>query len=897
MAKSSYFVFLSLLLLRHAVTGQTAVPEKKLDSLKQGNNLAEWLYTRVDYSYNAPKETLPFLLATEKQLWRKPQSLSEKEAWLILLSNLGYNQLYSGDILASINSYEKAYNYSVSNRLNTDITDYVLKPWANNYTRLGDYEKALFIQQKILDFALRDRAYEQVASAYNNMAVSYRSVGDFGKAEKSIVLGLKNSKPQGAMVILLNNTLADIQKDKGDLNLANKTVLENISRQQQHTPDFETAYWLMSSYTTAGDIAFGQKRYAAALKYYQQSLKINERYYKGNRMREKAYLITQLGRISIAENKPLEALKLFDQNLHAFGVMNNSGRIREDRIFGDNRIIEVFYQKAVACLKLDREDEALDNMLWSLRSADKIRFELADVKTRQRFQAESKQRSEEAIAIAFSLLQKTGKYRYALTIGSIAEQSKARTLLDEIRRNQQRITLRNKDTLYAYRQILEKAIAYNEKEGLQHPGQASCPVTRNADLKFKMESVDKLLREKYPAAGNGLWAQEPLDQILKRLPPGIRLVEYFFGAKDIYAIVISNGKLTNIHKIENALLVRKSIAAFSQTYYHHGPQAMMNEPKQFFKAAHSIYEKVVAGLELKKKERVVIIPDEELGYLSFDGLLTDSNYTSSISAWPFLIKKLSMSYAFSLSTLVSQSVSRSHANGFTGFFISHQGADKQYIPAVEKEAEAIESAVSGRFFMDKAAKVNAFYEAFEQSAVLHIGTHAYLSGAQQEPTLALDDDQIFLFELSAGQHAPALVMLSACRTADGMMAAGEGIISLSRGFAAIGTQGTIAGLWNVNDDAASAITASCYAHLLDQTPVSEALHLAKLDWLLNKRNAELEYLPYYWDALIYMGYDQKIALTPAHKGYSIWIISAILLGLLGFIIWFASRLKRPAEVH
>jgi len=896
-AKLGYCIFLCLSVWVASAMAQTIIiPSsllKKLDSLKKTNNLAEWLYARVDYSYNAPRQTLPFLMATEKEIWRKPVSAPEKEAWLIMLSNLGYNQLYAGEILASINSYERAYNFWTDNKLNTEITDYVLKPWANNYTRLGDYEKALFIQQNILDFALRDHDNEQAASAYNNMAISYRSVGDYEKAEASINLGLKKTTALNT-TILLNNTLADIYKDRNELDLAARVITANIVRQQQRIPDFDTAYWLLSSYTTAGDVELAKHHYAAAAKYYHLGLKINDQHYNGNRLREKAYLITQLGRIKLAEHKAMEALVYFNQNLNAFGLLNSDQTVNKEKIFGDNRIIDVFYQKALAYVMLSKEREALENVMFSLLAADRIRFELADVKTRQRFQSETKQRAEMAIGLAFSLLEKTNAYHYAEVITDIAEQSKARTLLDEIRRNQQQMTLQTGDALFAHRQLLEREISYYEKEMLQNPEALKSQGSKIAELKFKLETAEKKLEEKYPAL-NRVWDNDPVSSgLLNRLPASAHLIEYFLGIHDIYVIEVKNRRIIHINKITGAASIKKSIADFSQTYYHKGPEAMMNDPQKFFKASNAVYKSLVSPFKIVKDDQLIIIPDELTGYLSFDGLITDSTYVSSIPAWPFLIKKASLSYAFSIQTLVNQSFRKNSSKGFTGLFIAHQGTARQYIPAVEKEAEAIKDIVSGKFLMDKDASVKHFFEAFDRSAVLHIGTHAYLSSTQKEPALVLDDDQVFLFELSARQNAPALVMLSACRTADGMLAAGEGIISLSRGFAAIGTQGTIAGLWNVNDDAASAITADCYRYMLEGKKIAAALHQSKLNWLSLKHNSELEYLPYYWDALVYMGHDQNIVLQPASSCFIPYILSGLAMILLIFLVL---KLRRPKAVR
>jgi len=902
MSSAKFWFCVFLLLFAQEANSFAQPPEhapasliKTLDSLKKADDLSTWLYTRVDYSYNAPGQTLPFLLNTEKEMWRRPTtSAGEKEAWLIVLSNLGYNQLYAGNILESIRFYERAYHYWEEHKLNTDIRDYVLKPWANNYTRLGDYEKALFIQQKVLEFAIRDKEDDEVASAYNNMAISYRALGSLLKAEELTALGLKKTRSLNTL-ILLNNTLADIYKEGNKLDRAEKVIAANILRQKNLTPDFDLAYRLLSSYITAGDIALAKQNYPMAQKYYRQSLKVNNTYYKGNRLRERAYIINQLGKVKLALKKPLEAIAYFDKNLNGFALIAADKTIIKDRFFGDNRLIETFYQKALAYLMLGNEKEALENIRFSLFASDKIRFELADVKTRQRFQAETKQQSERAIELAFDLLEKTKSYHYAEVIAELIEQSKARTLLDDIRRNQQQLTLRNKDTLFAHKQTLERVIAYHEKEMLQSL-QESQPLKRyNAELKFKLESIEKQIRDKYPALNRLSEYELSAGDLLKRLPAETHLIEYFAGRKNYYAFEIKDKRIRQVRKITDAERVKKMISGFMMTYYRHGPDAMMNDPKRYYEASHGIYKILLSGFDRFKNDRLVVVPDEVIGYVSFDGLVTEAGYNASISAWPFLIRQTAVSYAFSIHTLINQAAPKNHSKEFTGLFITHQGTGQQYIPAVKKEAGAIKNVVSGKYLMDKQATVQHFFEAFDHSSVLHIGTHAYLSGVQKEPAIALDDDQIFLFELSARQNAPALVMLSACRTADGILAEGEGIISLSRGFTAIGAQGTIAGLWNVNDEAAAAITTDVYKYLVKGQKISTALHHAKLNWLSAKRNAEQEYLPYYWDALIYMGYDQSLGLKAADQFSSYTILFAVVLIVL--VIFLVLKLKRLKAAH
>ncbi|WP_316817461.1 CHAT domain-containing protein [Pedobacter nyackensis] len=839
---------------------------KTLDSLKKNDNLTDWLYTRIDYSYTSPRQSLPFLMNTEKESWRKPKSTSEKEAWLMLLSNQGYNQMYTGNILNSINCYDQAYNYAVEHKLNVEgIADYVLKPWANNYTRLGDYEKALFIQQKTLDYAIKEHNDPLAISVYNNMAISYRSLGNFKKAEECIRKGTEKTTAGSVALVLLDNTLADIYNDKDELDLAEKVITKNITRQHTLKPNFETAYWLLSSYITAGDIQSKKQHFTSAQNYYKLALKINDQYYKGNRLREKAYILIQLGKIKLAQKEPEQSLVYFNQALIAFGVTDSGLQINQERIFGDNRLIDIFYQKSIAYNQLGRQKDALENIRLSLLSTDKIRFELADVKTKQRFQAETKKMAEKAIAIAFDLLEKTKQSRYSTVIIDIIAQTKARTLLDDIRRNQQQLTISTKDPLFAQKARLEQAIAFNERELLQGSDAPKEIEKQNAELKFKLEALEKRIVQHYPSLAINNKTSDAAN-LLNQLPRNAHFIEFFSGNDHLYVIEIYNRHLKHIKRITNARQVKKNILDFVTTYYHHGPAAMMNQPKAFYKSSNQIYNTLLSGFNFPKNEKLVIIPDEVVGYLSFDGLITDSAYQPNIANWPYLIKQVSLSYAFSIQTWIKQSGKKGSADKtFAGLFITHQNKNKQFIPAVAKEAKAIEKIVDGEFIRDEDAGIKDFFKAFDQVGVLHISTHSYLSGAQKEPTLAFDDNQVFLFELSARKTAPDLVVLSACRTADGMMNSGEGIISLSRGFAAIGTGGTIAGLWNVNDKAASEITANCYSNMLEGQEISTALHHAKLEWLQDKQRPVQECLPYYWDALIYMGYDKKVSLKPAHN--------------------------------
>jgi CHAT domain-containing protein len=74
-----------------------------------------------------------------------------------------------------------------------------------------------------------------------------------------------------------------------------------------------------------------------------------------------------------------------------------------------------------------------------------------------------------------------------------------------------------------------------------------------------------------------------------------------------------------------------------------------------------------------------------------------------------------------------------------------------------------------------------------------------------------------------------LVVLSACDTARGESAGGEGVYSLQRAFALAGARATVGTLWKVEDAAASLLMSEFYSNLwVKKLPKLEALRQAQV---------------------------------------------------------------------
>jgi CHAT domain-containing protein len=229
---------------------------------------------------------------------------------------------------------------------------------------------------------------------------------------------------------------------------------------------------------------------------------------------------------------------------------------------------------------------------------------------------------------------------------------------------------------------------------------------------------------------------------------------------------------------------------------------------------------------------------------------------------------------------------------FAGFFISFDSSSQASLPAVKKEYEAILHVVKGNFFTEEQASLKEFQNNLDKVNLLHISTHSFLQGKENIPVLQLADGKFFLFELYGKTFQPQLIVLSACRTGHGMLAEGEGIISLARGFTATGAGGIVAGLWDMNDESTAELMGSFYKHLTKNKQPADALYAAKKEWLTQQQDQNFKKLPYFWAGLIYVGDDKPVNIEKKNAAAPIgWIAAALVAGIL-ILIFFKGRKRK-----
>ncbi|MDQ3016985.1 MAG: CHAT domain-containing protein, partial [Bacteroidota bacterium] len=257
--------------------------------------------------------------------------------------------------------------------------------------------------------------------------------------------------------------------------------------------------------------------------------------------------------------------------------------------------------------------------------------------------------------------------------------------------------------------------------------------------------------------------------------------------------------------------------------------------------------------------KIVIIPDETIGYIPFEMLLSPDGH--------YLIENTTISYAFEYQTF--DNPSNSTENNFEVYCLAPKYDEKSSpsedinrgsikdLPYAKIEVDSIQALFGDASITSYSNQKSDWKLNINSASIFHYAGHAIIS--ETDAYLALLDTTDLTMQLTTAdigrlQYPLELVVLSACETGLGKLENGEGIRSLGRSFMESGVQSTIISLWNVNDKSTALIMLSFYDYLLKGLTKDEALRKAKLDYIeqASSRGAH----PYFWAAFIPAG-DMK----------------------------------------
>ena len=215
------------------------------------------------------------------------------------------------------------------------------------------------------------------------------------------------------------------------------------------------------------------------------------------------------------------------------------------------------------------------------------------------------------------------------------------------------------------------------------------------------------------------------------------------------------------------------------------------------------------------------------------------------------------------------------------------------LPGTQAEVQAISSLLEKRYwnvqvFTQRNAQ-KQFVMQVKGPRVLHLATHGFFESDQQKKEQSLSSDQssgienpmlrsgLFFVGANrrlAGESAPAdlddgvltayeastldlqgteLVVLSACETGLGEVAAGEGVFGLRRALQVAGAESVLMSMWSVPDQETQELMALFYQKWLSGEDKHQALRETQLEMRTRVKARYGKDLPQYWGAFVLVG--------------------------------------------
>jgi CHAT domain-containing protein/Tfp pilus assembly protein PilF len=792
--------------------------------------------------------------------------------------------LYSGIIYYNQNQYDTAaiyfhnaekiqleYNYNLQENERLYNTFGVL------YYEKGDYKQAKNYFLKALETLPQTHPYyKELFINYNiNLAQIYFKLEDYDESNK-IYQHLLALNPTNKNEIYHNIGLINLYLG------ASKKAISYFRK-----VNYDSTNKLISLYQNTGEAFFSLGQMDSAKKYFQKAIATNDRL--RNNTDHLAYGLTlkslgefelKLGNFSSALNNYQKAIHQFYPGYSDTSVASNPSQF--SGVFSYINLFNTLVAKAEAFHLLYRQSSQLS---WAQKELNTYQsaFKLIDY-------VEKTYNSDEArlflnkikyvahikpIDIAYDLYQKTKEIRFLEDL----------YIFDQ----------RNKASILALKTQSPKELLQKDSSLISRERNLRSEITRlslNASQVYdsaEIEKLNKRIRDNEIELGK-IQDRQPGSPVVTNIPSvhslqtelldkTTALLSFHLSADKLTTVLVSNTKFTCSQKI--------LFEGFHEYISNYITELKNNHTDTISNQSKKIYSFLFDSIDLKNIERLIIIPDDELNYLSFESL-QDKN-------GQYLVQKFSVQYQYSTSLLKKESVNFSNHQtlAFAPFVKKSFEDSSMHFEALPNSLNEINN-LKGEKFIDSSATKTNFLNNLSKYKVLHLATHAAVNTKEDNLSFVAfypsqNDKQDFLLYSEEIYNLPLdkteLIILSACETASGNLVKGEGVMSLSRAFAYAGCANIITSLWNANDFSTAYLTNRVHFYLDKDYSVDDALRQSKLDYLNDKSiNPRLKN-PFYWSHLIFIG-----NYSPA-KAANYWWIAYTTAGLILLIFLFLKTVK------
>lgn len=488
----------------------------------------------------------------------------------------------------------------------------------------------------------------------------------------------------------------------------------------------------------------------------------------------------------------------------------------------------------------------------------------------------------EAYSLLALLEAECGRYARAV---ELLEQSRARSLLTQLQRNQQalldaspawsalwsqiqrveagRLELQRRiASLYALAEVGEKLPEEAERE-------ARPLYAKLQELEQRLEQLGNTLRSQFPNEARLVAPPRlSLAVIQQQLPPDGVLLYHALVERNLLILVVSKQEVhAHYRPVESPEALRADIEEFVNAIKEQGEITALGA---------RLYETLIAPVAdlIRGYRRVLLCPEGVLSLLPWTALVVETrngkpvywiervavHQTPSMGVYRYARLFEPSAQGALIAAVSNYEMERAEQEARTPSTQEVQELSRRgggllsNLPAIAKEADSVQRLIpSAKVIREEAVQPDRLRELAAGVRILHLACHAEANAANPlDSVLKFDtrnERQLTAAQITAQWRLRAdLVMLSACETGIGKVYRYEGVYGLARAFMHAGTKSVIATLWQVNDESTAELVTEFYkGYIVQKLPKDIALQQAQ------RRMLAQGYAPYHWSGFVLLG--------------------------------------------
>lgn len=611
----------------------------------------------------------------------------------------------------------------------------------------------------------------------------------------------------------------------------------------------------------------------------------------------------------IQQKKKDEALVYLKKSLLANNYYGDINTIvaYEQAAISFNEIAQLYYEGYGECNDLEYLLESFKHFVLADSCITLKRRFLLLPDAKEIFSNSTRQIYESAVIVSENLYRITSDKQYIIQAFYFSERCKSLNLSDSYQSNQDAINGKLPISFLEEEAALKRKISQVKYQYINQTAAVELSRDTTAStfehdihiLNIKLDSLIKLYKDSFPNYFSARYIDYSIhidDAILYCDENKSTILSYFFACNELFVFAISyKGIQLEVKSVPSDLddLIKRFRGNISRIpSIFDSSEACTNRLVEISEDAFNIFRVIMPNDSITLKQRLLIIPDGQISYISFSALIDQpvmGDRVLRINEWPFLVRRHAVSYCYSVALLKQMEIKQHYKNPVGVFLgIAPDFLNKKWLSNSYDEDFIRESSLRLWFNVPEILSISKHFECTEQChlligdnalkdslmyhasnyRILHFSTHAYeynqsnTSGSflllLHEPVsisfvIPLYFDEILNLNLNAD-----MVVLNGCKTGLGRYSKTEGLIGLGQAFAYAGAKSIVVTMWSIKDTETNTILYNLfYSNLLMGIPKDISLQRAQLAFLTQvNQKSNLFIDPHYWASFTCIG-DQS----------------------------------------